>query len=51
MGGTRYEQRGRDKDIKIVRALMNDPDKHYWCGVYIVLGKQGHTIEKITPNK
>lgn len=51
IGGTQYEQRGRDKDIEIVRALMEDPQKHYWCGVYVVLGQEGHIIEKITTEK
>ena len=47
-GGTQYEKDGREKDKKIIHELMDAPDKHYWCGVYIVLGNQGATFEKIT---
>lgn len=51
IGNTDYELRSKNNDIKKIKALMSDPQKHYWCGIYVVLGQEGHSIERITTRK
>lgn len=51
IGNTSYAKRSKNSDTNKIKALMNDPDKHYWCGVYVVLNQRGHSIERITTEK
>lgn len=41
-----FSRQEKDKDVRRVRALVEDTVKHYKLGLFICLGKEGYVIER-----